>query len=36
MFNEGLLGTIKADVMPSNMDNGENVGVKDQPPSQQE
>jgi hypothetical protein len=36
MINEGLLGTIKVDVMPGNMDNGHNVGVKDQPPNQQE
>ena len=36
MIDEVLSGTAKANGVPSGMDNGHNMGVEDQPPSQLE
>ena len=34
MIDEVLSGTAKADSVPGGMDNGRNISVDDQPPSQ--
>jgi hypothetical protein len=36
MIDEVFSGTAKADRVPSDMDNNHNMGVEDQPPSQEE